>query len=51
MSDENEDTPRRHEYPPFWDKVVPIALTIIVVIMVVLLSVIVGVALGVLPAA
>jgi len=49
MADKNERTSRKHEYPPFWDKVVPIALTIIAIIMFLLLGIIVGVAMGLFP--
>jgi hypothetical protein len=51
MSDKREDSSRRHTYPPFWAKAVPIALTIIAIIVVVLLVIIVGVALGLFPGA
>jgi uncharacterized membrane protein YidH (DUF202 family) len=49
MFDKDRDESRRHEYPPFWDKAVPIAVGLIVVIIVILLVVIVGVALGLFP--
>jgi hypothetical protein len=49
MSDKDEGKSRKHEYPPFWDKIVPVALTIIAIIMFLLLVVIVGVALGLFP--
>jgi hypothetical protein len=39
--------PPKHEYPPIYEKLVPIALAIIVVVVVVLLLIILGVALGV----
>ncbi|MGD9001746.1 MAG: hypothetical protein PVF04_03700 [Anaerolineae bacterium] len=51
MSEEREGRSRRHTYPPFWDKAVPIAVTIIAIIIVVLLVIIVGVALGLFPGA
>jgi hypothetical protein len=49
MSDKDESASRRHRYPPFWDKAVPIAVGIIVVVIVILLIIIVGVALGLFP--
>jgi hypothetical protein len=49
MSNKDGGERRKHEYPPFWDKIVPIALTIIAIIMVILLGIIVGVALGLFP--
>jgi hypothetical protein len=49
MSDKDQDESRRHQYPPFWDKAVPIAVGIIVVVIVILLVIIVGVALGLFP--
>ena len=49
MSDRDRDVSRRHQYPPFWDKAVPIAVGIIVVVIIILLVIIVGVALGLFP--
>ena len=46
MSDQDDRTPARRHYPPFYEKVVPIALGIIALIVVVLLLIILGVALG-----
>ena len=40
---------RKREYPPLYEKVVPIALGIIVLAIVVLLLIILGVALGLFP--
>ena len=36
-------------YPPFWERVVPIALGVIAVVMVILLVIILAVALGLIP--
>jgi hypothetical protein len=47
---EDRPSPKR-QYPPFYEKVVPIALGIIAAIVIVLLLVILGVALGLLPGA
>ena len=43
---QDERTRPRRQYPPFYEKVVPIALGLIIVAIVILLLVIVGVALG-----
>ncbi len=50
MPDENSSPPKRR-YPPVYEKIIPIALGVIVVAIVVLLLVIVGVLAGVLPGA
>jgi len=47
---ENQIPPKR-DYPPFWEKFIPIALIIIGIIIVILILVILSVALGVLPVA
>lgn len=47
---DNRPAPKR-QYPPFWEKVVPIALIIIVLAVVILLLVVVAVALGLFPGA
>jgi hypothetical protein len=49
MYDENNQSPPKRQYPPFYEKAVPIALGIIAVVIVVLLLVIIGVALGLFP--
>ncbi|MGD2166099.1 MAG: hypothetical protein PVH50_11300 [Anaerolineae bacterium] len=49
MSHERENGSENREYPPFWAKAVPVALTIIGIIIVVLVVIIVGVALGLFP--
>jgi hypothetical protein len=49
MRDDDNHTPSKRRYPPFYEKTVPIALGIIAVIIVVLLCIIIGVALGFLP--
>ena len=46
----NPDPPKR-QYPPFFEKFVPIALGIIVVVIVILLVIIFSVALGLFPGA
>jgi flagellar basal body-associated protein FliL len=46
---DNRPAPKR-QYPPFWEKVVPIAL-IIIVLAVVILLLVVAVALGLFPGA
>jgi hypothetical protein len=45
MSDKQEDAPRRR-YPRFYEKIVPIALVLIVTAMIILVLVIFGVASG-----
>ena len=40
----------KRQYPPFYEKVVPIALVVIVIAIVILLLIILGVALGLFPA-
>jgi hypothetical protein len=49
MHDKDNHTPPTRQYPPFYEKAVPIALGIIAVVIVVLLLVIIGVALGLFP--
>ncbi len=51
MGNKDEHPPTGRHYPPFYEKVVPIALAIIALIVVVLLLVILGVALGLFPGA
>ena len=51
MSDHENRTPPKRQYPPFYEKVVPIALAIIVIVIVILLVIILGVALGLFPGA
>jgi hypothetical protein len=46
MDDREEPKTPGREYPPFYEKAVPIALGIIVLVIVVLLFIIVAVALG-----
>lgn len=47
MSDQQKTSPPKREYPPLYEKLVPIALVVIVALIVILLLIIVGVALGV----
>jgi hypothetical protein len=49
MSDHEGDSPQKRQYPPFYEKVVPVALGIIVLVIVILVIVILGVALGLFP--
>lgn len=49
MTDQGDEGPRRREYPPVYEKLVPIALGIIAAIIVVLLLVVLAVMLGLLP--
>ena len=51
MYDKDNDASPRRQYPPFYERVVPIALGIIALAIVVLLLIIVGVALGLFPSA
>ena len=51
MDDKDTRTPPKRQYPPFYEKAVPIAIGIIVVVIVILLIIIVGVALGLFPGA
>ena len=44
-------TPPKRQYPPFYEKFVPIALGIIVVIILILLLVVFSVVLGIFPGA
>ena len=49
---EPKDAPRpKRQYPPLYERLVPIALGIIAVIVIILLLIIVSVALGVFPGA
>jgi len=49
MPKKDSHTPRKRQYPPLYEKVVPIALGIIVLAIIVLLLIILGVALGLFP--
>jgi hypothetical protein len=49
MADQDKRTPPKRQYPVFYEKLVPIALAVIVVIIVALLLIIFGVALGLFP--
>ena len=49
MTDKPDRPPPKRRYPPLYEKLVPVALGIIVLIIVVLLLIIVGVALGLFP--
>ena len=51
MRDKDSHKPPERQYPPFYERFVPIALGIIVVIVVILLLVIVGIALDLFPGA
>ncbi len=48
--DEKPKTPDRR-YPPFWEKIVPIAIAIIAVIIIALLIISIAVGLGLFPGA
>jgi hypothetical protein len=45
----NNHVPPKRQYPPFYEKAVPIALGIIAIAIIILLLIIVGVALGLFP--
>jgi hypothetical protein len=45
----SEDTSPKRQYPPFYERIVPIALGIIALLIIVLLLIIFGVALGLFP--
>jgi hypothetical protein len=49
MPEEDKHTPPKRQYPPFYEKAVPIALVIIVFIILALLLIIFGVALDLFP--
>jgi hypothetical protein len=49
MYDKDNPTPPKRQYPPFYEKAVPIVLGIIAIAIIVLLLVIIGVALGLFP--
>ncbi len=51
MHDQDEPSPAKRRYPPFYEKAVPLVLAIIALIVVALLLVILGVALGLFPGA
>ena len=51
MYDKDNRTPPKRQYPPLYEKVVPIALGIIAIAIVVLLLIIFGVLLGLFPGA
>jgi hypothetical protein len=49
VDEKDDQMPPKRQYPPFYERAVPIALGIIAVVIVVLLVIIVVVALGLLP--
>jgi hypothetical protein len=49
MHDKDNQPPPKRQYPPFYEKAVPVALGIIAVVIIVLLFIIIGVALGLFP--
>jgi len=49
MGSNGRETRPRRQYPPFWERAVPIALVTITVLIGILLLVIIAVALGVFP--
>lgn len=49
MSKKSKKTQTKREYPPFWEKFIPVALVLITGIIVLLLIVIISVALGIFP--
>jgi hypothetical protein len=51
MNDKENSSPSKRQYPPFYEKVVPIALVIIVVAIVLLLLVVLAVLSGLFPGA
>jgi hypothetical protein len=51
MPEQDNHTPPKRQYPPLYEKLVPIALAIIAIAIVVILIIIVGVALGLFPVA
>jgi hypothetical protein len=51
MDEKDNQVPPKRQYPPFYEKAVPIALSIIIIVILVLLIIIVGVALGLFPGA
>jgi hypothetical protein len=51
MDEKDNQTPPKRQYPPFYEKAVPIALGIIAIVILALLIIIVGLALGLLPGA
>jgi hypothetical protein len=51
MDEKDDDVSPKRQYPPLYEKVIPIALGIIVIAIVVLLVIVIGVALGLFPGA
>lgn len=49
MTDKHNPNRKRRQYPPFWERIVPIALIIIAALVIVLLAVTIAVALGLFP--
>jgi len=49
MPNKSKKLQTKREYPPFWEKFIPVALIVITVIVVFLLIVIISVALGIFP--
>lgn len=51
MPDKDPEPAPKREYPPFYEKAVPIAMAVIVVAIVILFLVVLGVLLGLFPGA
>jgi hypothetical protein len=51
MGSNDKGTRPRRQYPPFWERVVPIALAVIAVLIAILLLAIIAAALGSFPGA
>jgi hypothetical protein len=51
MDEDHERTPLKRHYPPVYEKIIPIALTVIVVAIIVLLIIILSVFVGLFPGA
>lgn len=49
MNEKENHTAPKGQYPPFWERVVPLALGIIVVVIIILLLIIIAVALELFP--
>jgi hypothetical protein len=49
MKNNQNHSPKKRQYPPFWERFVPIAVSIILGIVVILILIILAVAIGLIP--
>jgi hypothetical protein len=49
MGEQKNNPPPKHEYPPLYEKIIPIAVGAVVVAIIILLLVIIGIVTGLFP--